>query len=333
MSKSKHYLSLVLVLISAISILYHTQPALAASSFSLIVLSSYQEVVDVGDSFYLFAITSTGKKAAWSSSNSKTASVNTYGKVTAKKPGTATIYAKIKDAEASCRVTVRKTGITLSRTSLSLENGEQATLAATTTNASAVKWKSSKPSIASVDENGTVTAKKPGETSITAQADGTTVTCSVKVKKPRVTLSRSSATLYRKGTVKLSVDSTSPSTPSWKTNRKSVATVSDTGLVTAHKHGTALITVKVDGVVKTCEITVKQPEVTLSADKVELKKGETFTLCAKVSSGNKPTWTVSNTAVATVNAKGIVTAHGTGRTYVYAVEDGIKARCTIRVTE
>lgn len=49
-------------------------------------------------------------------------------------------------------------------------------------NTGAVTWKSSKPSVASVDKSGKVTAKKPGKCTITANIDGSDLKCSVTVK-------------------------------------------------------------------------------------------------------------------------------------------------------
>ena len=69
--------------------------------------------------------------SSFSSNNSKVASVNTYGKITAKKAGTARITAKIKNGEASCTVRVAATKIQLSARSISLENGYCAKLSAT----------------------------------------------------------------------------------------------------------------------------------------------------------------------------------------------------------
>lgn len=80
----------------------------AASGYEYVLLTKYTKTMKIGDEYYLTAITSTGKKPKFSSSDSTVASVNTYGKITAKKAGNATITAKIANGEASCRVTVEK---------------------------------------------------------------------------------------------------------------------------------------------------------------------------------------------------------------------------------
>ena len=158
----------------------------AASDYEFVVLNTYQKTLKIGDEFYLLAATSTGKKPVFSSDNSAVASVNTYGRIKAKKAGTAVITAKIKNGEASCKVKVKKTVIYLNMTSISLENGESIRLKASTSNGHTVTFRSGKSSIASVSEKGLVTAKKPGTTEITATADKTSVTCKVTVKKPSV---------------------------------------------------------------------------------------------------------------------------------------------------
>jgi uncharacterized protein YjdB len=280
--------------------------------------------MQIGDEFYLIAVTSTGKTPTFSSSDKTVASVNTYGKVTAKKAGTATITAKITNGEASCKIKVTKTSITLSQTSISLENGYTARLKADVSTGHTPTYKSSKTSVASVDEDGLITANKPGEATITVTADKTSVTCKVKVKNPTVRLSKSSASLYRKGTVKLTVTKSSKSTPTWKSNKTSVATVDSDGTVTAIKNGTAIITVTVDGVSKTCEVTVKKPTITFARESVTLKEGATCQANVTVSSGNTPEYTSSNVSVATVDENGLITAKSAGKATIYAKEDGTK---------
>lgn len=311
----------------------HHVSAYTSDLFPFVILSQYDADLDIGDELYILAITSNGKKASWKSSNSKVVSVNTYGVITAKKAGTAVITAKTTKAEASCFINVRKTSINISKSSISLEHGETIKLTAVTSNGSDVTWKSSKTSIASIDEYGKVTGNKPGETIIKASADSSFATCSVVVKKPSLVLDKGSLCLYRGQTAKLSADVSSGIKPTWKTNRKSVAIVDANGTVTAIKNGKAIISATVDGVSQTCEITVEKPNIVLSATELTIKKGEKATVTAFVSSNNQPVWSTSNTKILTINNNGEITTKMKGRAYVYASEDGTKVRCNVYVTE
>ncbi len=331
--KSKR-LSIISIFITALCCFIfqgNTITAYGSSGFSCVFLSQYQKEIDIGDEFYLLAWTSNGKKPSWKSSDSKVASVNTYGLVTGKRAGTVKITAKISGAEMSCRVTVRKTEVSLSQKSITLERNESIKLNAKTSNGAAVKWKSSRKSVAVVDESGLVTAVKPGEAVITASVDGTGVTCLVTVKQPDVALNQELVTLFRGQTVKLKAEVSSGIAPVWKSNKKSVAFVDENGTVTAVKHGTAVITAKVDGVSRICQVTVKQPEITLSDTELTLSPGESVSLTAEVSSGNPVIWSVSNKKVAEITGDGKVTAYKKGTCYLYASEDGVKERCVLRV--
>lgn len=333
--EKKRYLSVISIIIFMICCFLFCGDSMTASAasdeFSCVLLSSYEKVIDIGDEFYLLAWTSNGKKPAWKSSNSRVASVNTYGLVTGKRAGTAKITAKISGAEISCRVKVNKTVITLDKKSLSLEHNALIKLNAFTSNHAQVTWKSSKKSVALVDDQGQVLALKPGEALITASADGTSVTCRVTVKQPKITLSRTSVTLYRGQTIKLNATVSSGIEPIWKSNKKSVAFVDENGNITAVKHGTAVVTAKVDGITKICQVTVEQPKITLSDVELNLKTGQTVQLRAEVSSQNPVTWSASRQSVANVSSDGKVTAYEKGTCYIYATEDGVKERCIVHV--
>lgn len=334
MTKHK-FLTKLLAILCMVSMLCFShigqEMVLAKDTYALIVLNSYQKTMNIGDEFYLVAISSDGRKIRFSSSDSKVASVNTYGLVTAKKAGTAKITAKTVNGEASCRITVQKTEIILSTKQISMENGTTVKLTARVSTGHKPTFKSRKRSVAMVDENGVITAVKPGETDITISADKTSVTCKVTVKKPTVTLNKKKVTLYRKGEAQLFVTSTSKSKPRWKTNKSSVATVDENGRVIAVKHGTAVITVTVDGVSKNCEVTVKQPTVKLDTTNITLSVGKKKQVKAIVSSGNTPVFSSSNTSVATVDENGVVYAVGKGKAYIYASEDGVKVKLTVTV--
>ncbi len=152
--------------------------------------------VDKGNQLQLTVVikpeNATCKAVFWSSSNTSVASVDRNGKVTAISGGSVTITAKAGDKQASCTVsiTVPVTSVTLDKTELTIEKGKSETLTATVNPSNAtdktVTWKSSNPAIATVDQDGKVTAKELGNVVITVTTkDGSkTATCSVTVKRP-----------------------------------------------------------------------------------------------------------------------------------------------------
>ncbi len=151
----------------------------------------------------------------WKSSNENIvfigSSSNYYARMTAKAPGTAVITAttskgydinvnivvKEPDTEAATPQqttqpqTVAVTGITLNKTSATIEKGETLNLTATVSPNNAtnktITWTSNKTDIATVDSSGKVTAKAAGTATITAKAnDGSnkTKTCTITVTDP-----------------------------------------------------------------------------------------------------------------------------------------------------
>lgn len=142
----------------------------------------------------------TDKTVIWSSSNNDIASVDNNGEVTAVGPGTVTITATANDGSgkaASCRITVNEpytppaivhvTGISLDRETATIQKGSILQLSATVTPSNAddktVRWESSNTDVATVDDNGKVTAIAPGTATITVTTTDQrkTATCSVTV--------------------------------------------------------------------------------------------------------------------------------------------------------
>lgn len=142
--------------------------------------------------------TASDKTVTFASSDVAIATVDNTGKVTAVKAGNADITVTTKDGNktAKCTLTVTAkqipvTGVTLDKSTLSLEVGATATLNATIapSNASykAVSFTSSDDAIATVDDNGLVTAVAPGSAEITVEslADGSkTAVCTLTVTEP-----------------------------------------------------------------------------------------------------------------------------------------------------
>ena len=132
----------------------------------------------------------TDKSVTWSSSNPEVASVDN-GTVSGLKPGSVTITATTTDGgkTAECAVTVKQyvTSISIPPT-INLNEGETRQLTATVHPDNAfdksVSWTSEEESIATVDENGIVTAVSKGATNVIAKANdgsGTNALCLVVV--------------------------------------------------------------------------------------------------------------------------------------------------------
>ena len=126
----------------------------------------------------------------WKSTDEKVATISDSGEVKAVGAGTATIKVVVGDISATCQVTVLQpvTGIRLNKSSLTMDalGTFQMTASASPDNAydKRILWSSSDPAIATVDENGLVTALKKGTATITAAAmdgSGAKSTCKVTV--------------------------------------------------------------------------------------------------------------------------------------------------------
>ena len=121
----------------------------------------------------------------WHSSDTTVATVD-GGVITAIKAGECYIVASCQDQRAICHVLVTEimpTEVTLDQTSAKLDVGSQLTLTATVLPEDAtdktVTWSTSNSAIATVDDQGTVTAVGPGECDITATCRDMQATCHV----------------------------------------------------------------------------------------------------------------------------------------------------------
>ena len=149
--------------------------------------------------------------------------------------------------------TVAVTKVTLDKSKLTLGVKEKYTLKATVAPANAtnstVTWKSSKSSVVAVSSAGKITAKKKGTATITATADGKTVSCKVTVKAaPKKVSVKAAKVKLKKGQKKKIVVKLPKNTASNKitftSSNKKVAKVDANGKITAVKKGKAKITVK-----------------------------------------------------------------------------------------
>ena len=234
-----------------------------------ISLNKSEVNIKEGDNITLVATISpsnaTNKDIEWSSTNNNVAIVGTTGTVVGISEGTCYIKATTKDGSnksASCLVHVEKKSIlvesiVLLPTSNTLKVGETTTLIATVSpqNAtnSSLTWSSSDESVATVDNNGKVTAVSAGEVEITAIAnDGSGIkgTCCIIVSPilvESIVLNQTNAEITV-GTSMTLVASVSPINAtnknlSWSSSDSSLAKVDETGMVTALSKGKVTITV------------------------------------------------------------------------------------------
>lgn len=130
----------------------------------------------------------------------------------------------------------------------------------------------------------------------------------------------------------------------WKSSDESVATVSQTGLVTALKEGSSAMTVITNdgGFTATCAVTVNKKtiavsEVQLNKKELTLTEGGTEKLVVTVkpddATDKSVVWESSNTAVATVDQEGLVTAVGEGKATITVKtnDGGFSASCEVTV--
>ena len=265
----------------------------------------------------------------------------------------------IKKQTGSGQISVSVAGVSLDKTEIVLVEGSSEKLTATVepTNATNknVTWSSDHEAIATVDQNGTVTARRGGQATITVTtADGSkTATCTVRVKiqigEPvqSVGLNKTELALEvgKTGTLEAKVEPSDATNKNvtWSSSNPEFATV-DNGVVTAVSAGEAIITVTTEDGAKTatCKVTVNAPQtvpvtgVTLDKAELTLEKGSTGTLTATVApqnaTNNTVTWSSSNPEFVTV-ANGTVTAvsAGTATITVTTADGNHKATCTVTV--
>jgi uncharacterized protein YjdB len=300
----------------------------------------------------------TNKAIIWNSSNFNTAKVDETGKVTAIETGATIITATSADGRviAECFITVIQpvTSITLNKTTLTLQVTASETLTATIfpENASikTVTWESDDTTIATVDDNGTVTGVKVGTATITVTTDDgeLTATCEVEVVAAFVTPTGIAVTpttlTIDKGTkeqltVTLTPTGANPEV-TWTSSAPAIVEVDETGEITAKAAGKATITAKtINGISATCAVTVVVPvekvviepaECTIPLKGVKVLKATVLPADATVKT---ITWSSSDISVATVNATGMVTAKTINDDIeIYATAaNGVVGVCSVKV--
>lgn len=342
-------------------------------SVTSVTLDKSFVTMDVSKTAVLYATvapaTAVNKSVIWTSNNPAVVEVNQSGVLTSKAVGVAKITVTTVDGAFTddCTIVVDKvpvTGVTLDKTSSSIEVGKAIVLAVSVTpeNATnkAVTWRSSNSNIASVDSNGIVYGKAAGEAIITVETVDLNykAICKVIVTNTNavvpvrgVTLDKTNVTLNQ-GKVIVLTPQINPANATnkkvtWKSSDSSVATVDSNGIVIAKNIGWSLITatsedggymgyclVRVD---KVADNIVPVKDIELNTKIVQMNKGGNETLKAKVSpddaTNKSVTWSTENPSVITIDSNGKITALNRGIAIVTAstVDGKFKDSCIVIV--
>lgn len=194
----------------------------------------------------------------------------------------------------------------------------------------------------------TVTAIGPGNTTIKAiSLDGNIVgSTSVRVLVPATNISTTTKiTLVKGNSTRLNSvilpRNTTDQRVRWTSNKTSIATVDQNGLVKGISAGIVdiYVTTVVGGLRAKCTVTVTQSvdKVTLNKTVLNLKKGSKFNLKATVLPTNakdkRVTWKSSNTSIAKVDSNDVVTfiKEGKANILVTTVDNKRVAVCKVTV--
>lgn len=307
----------------------------------------------------IYPLNASEKGIQWFSSNLNVASVDENGLIKAVGAGQASITARTVDGSfvAKCKVIVVQPvlGVQFSASDVRIAKGSSATLTATVLPVNATNreliWFSSDSSVATVDQNGLVRGLQSGETEITVTSvdGGYSATCKVTVYVAVTGVNISSASItVPKGEKRTVTAVITPSNAAntdlvWSSSNENVATVNGSGVITGKAKGTATITVKTEdgGFKDTCTVEVVQlvTAISLESTSISLDAGKTKTLVATVSpssaSNKNVTWKSSNTSVAKISSKGVVTAvkAGTAVITVTSKDGNVSTTCRVTVTQ
>ena len=307
-------------------------------------------------------------EVTWTSSNTAVVTIDESGLATAVGVGTAMIRA-VSGGVSSEPVMINVKAppvmtVMVTPSMKSIEEGETQQFEAVVTRSDGVvdtdvviSWASSDEMVATIDPSGLATGVSVGEATIIATADGVSGIASLTVTEPpppmiaSITVIPLSMTFQVGGTFQFEATAwTSDGMVipdvifTWASDDTDVATVDDTGLVTAVGAGTAMITARADGVTSMpATVTVQETppqiaSITVDLSSVMLETGDTHQLSAVawISDGTMVggvdfEWSSDDIEVATVDHTGLVTAVGAGMAYITVMAEDVSSE-PVRVT-
>ena len=309
------------------------------------------------------------KAVTFSSSDPNVVTVDQTGKVSVKAAGTAVVTCRSvsnPNVVGECRFTILQavTGITLNKTTLNTSSDEinvtylSATVAPSNAANKAITWSSSDPAVAHVTNDGVVTIRGVGQADIicrSVSSPAITAVCKVTVQQAVTGITLNETSIYRYtgqlGDVQLIAELTAADTANrevtWSSSDPSVASVSDSGIVSVKAVGTATITcqsVSNPAVTAKCLVTVRQSVTGITLNKTAFARMSDVTATTALKATIQPDdaankkllWTSSAPDVATVSDTGVVTIVGAGTAIITCRSESdpdVAATCRVTVRQ
>ncbi|MBP3250944.1 MAG: Ig-like domain-containing protein [Ruminococcus sp.] len=308
--------------------------------------STVVELAHVGDRYNVSLGNASGTPT-WTSADEKIATVVSTGglnaQITAVSVGTTTIYASLADQTVALTVKVLAEAEEVEQT-IQLpdlvfgENQNTANTALDGADAADFQWSSSDESVATVDAKGTITAVGKGTCVITAVNGKTTYKINVTSNYDGTQDPTDPVVIERSEVVKLSNDKVSQKisigelpegvSPVWSSSDTNIATVDQSGTVTAVSSGECKVNVQIGTTIYSFKVESTYdpsqgiPEKELSSITLS-DSTPSRTINVSAPEGAQIKWSSSDESVATVDQKGTVTATGSGSCKIIAYYGGV----------
>ena len=303
-----------------------------------------------------------GRRVTWSSEDDAIATVSASGVVTGRTIGTVMIAASTVGKNAFSEVTVNPTPVSfvrLSHNNHAMRVGETFLLVAEALDGGGrvlsgrpFTWTTSNASVATVTNDGLVTAVSTGGAVITASAEGKSESASISVSLvpvANVVIVEEASDIVVGQNTQLTAEVRDASggiltgrLVSWSSNRTSVATVSSSGLVTGNAAGTATITATSEGKMGTATINVSPRPVSsviVSPGQLSLIVGQTRQLTISITddrgqilSGRPVSFSSNNSQIVSVSPSGLLTGISAGMATITATSEGKTGTADVTVT-
>ena len=300
---------------------------------------------------------------AWTSGDTAVAVVDSVGLVRSAGNGEAVVTATADAVSGTAEVTVAQvvSAVKVSPEALEFSAlGDTLRLAAEAVDANGhlvegaeVTWSSGNPAVATVDTSGLERSAGNGEAAVSATSGSAADSAKVAVAQVVSAVKVSPETLEFSAlgdTLRLAAEAVDANghlvegaEVTWASGDTAVATVDTSGLVRSAGNGEVVVTATADAVPGTAEVTVAQvvSAVKASPETLEFSAlGDTLRLAAEavdanghLVEGTELTWASGDTAVATVDASGLVRSAGNGEAVVTATADAVSGTAEVTVAQ